>query len=316
MVAAVALWAGGSETARAGTFAPISQLREVRSDTIDATRGYTCLGGGGGPPLPSCPTDLGTTTPSDIAAATDFAAFDETAATPGGSATQTSSITPTSLMAIGQNAANATASVLPNPPCCLFVLRTVDPTTVNTYQVTVALDAATAFTLTAGGWVEHPDPSFPVNGQGSLDISFKGPSGALGSFHASYDPGCSVQPTFGICRVEPAPLALSGTLPAGTYTLDIVLEASSAGSWFPSVGALSGYGVGAYQVALDLEASEPPPVPGLGPIATGALVAVLAALGSPAARGRCSPRRSRAHRSRGRAVPEPTAQAIAAALAR
>jgi hypothetical protein len=266
-----------SAPALAGSFTPTSQLREVRSQTTDATTGYTCLVGGGGTPLPGCPIDLGTTTTQDVHTAPGFAAFDQTASTAGGATAQTSSIAPGAVLATGTASANASASE-GSDPCCLFVLRTVDPQTANDFELTFDLDAPTAFSFQASGWIEHPDPSYPVTGAGLLDIQLDGPAGSLGSLHASFDPACSVSPSFGVCRVEPAPLLLSGTLPAGSYTIDVHLETSAAGSWLPSTGPLAGFGTGAFDVSLALDTGAS--VPALDPTAAGGLFLLLAAAGT------------------------------------
>ncbi len=267
-------------------FTPVSQLRALHSDTTDSTTGYTCLEGGVGPPLPGCPVDLGTTTASDVRTAPDFATFDETAATPGGTSTQASSLAPGALLATGDASANATASEIDDPSYVL-VLRTVDPSTTNDFLVTVSLDAATGFRFEASGWVEHPDPAFPVSGTAVLDVALEGPTGPVATLHASFDPSCAVSPSFGVCRVEPPPVVMSGTLPAGTYTLDVHLEAGAAGSWLPSTGPLPGFSSGGYEVALRLD-GEPSPasLPALGPAALTGLAALLGGAGAEALRRR------------------------------
>lgn len=266
----------------AGIFTPVAQLRVVNSETTDQTTGFTCLDGGtGGPPLPACPIDLGTFMTQDTKTAPGFALFDELVTTAGGSSTQTSSITTASVSATGADQSNGSAAELTDP-CCLFVLQSVTPSTDNDFAVTVDLDVPTDYTFQASGWVEHPDPNFPVVGAASLDIGFDGPSGSIATMHASFDPGCSVSPSFGVCRVEPTPIALSGTLPAGTYVINVHLETSASGNWLPSTGTINGFASGAYDVTLALLPGTPVPV--LGPAGVGALATLLASVGCWAGR--------------------------------
>lgn len=272
--------------AGAGAFSPVSQLRALHSETTDSTTGYACLEGDIGPPLPGCPVDLGTTTVSDVRTAPGFASFDETATTPGGTSAQSSSLAAGALLAAGDASANATGSEIDDPSYVL-VLRTVDPSTTNDFQVTVSLTAATDFSFEASGWVEHPDPTLPVNGAAVLDVTFDGPSGRLATLHASFDPSCAVSPSFGVCRVEPTPVVLAGTLPAGTYALGVHLEAGAAGSWLPSTGPLPGFSSGGYDVALRLDGGpSPAALPALGPAALTGLATLLGGAGAEALRRR------------------------------
>jgi hypothetical protein len=277
----IVLLSGGGPVG-AGEFTPVSQLREVRSDTVDATTGYTCLEGGTGPPLPGCPIDLGTLTHSDANSAADFLPFAATVTTPGGSANQTSSIGAAAVHAEGSSDSSASATEITDSAYVL-VLRTVDPSTVDDFQVMFSLDEASAFEFEASGQIAYPDPSFPLIWDAALDVSLTGPGGEIASFQAVVDPFCVPDPTF-ICTVAPTPVFLSGVLAPGGYTLALELTTSAAGSWLPSVGPLAGGASGAYDVELRL-VSGATPVPSVRGGGRAALAASLGALGAIAASG-------------------------------
>jgi hypothetical protein len=270
---ALGLLLGAPPVARAGSFSNVSQLREVRADTTDATTGYTCLDG----ILPACPVDLGTTTPSDLHAAPDFAPFVATATTPGATADHASEIGSTRLAASASAQVNASAST-ESSPSYLLVLRTVDPSTRDDFDVEVAVDEATPFVLEIGGFIEYPDPAFPFVWDASLSVVVTGPGGELASRVVVPDFGCASDPETFLCRVEPAEVTVSGILAPGTYRVDAELVTSAGGSWLPSTGPLSGYAAGAYDVELRL-LSDAALLPMLGPTSTAVLVFVLAGAG-------------------------------------
>jgi hypothetical protein len=242
---------------RAAELTPTAQLRRVQSDTVDATTGYTCLQGGPGPPLPGCPVDLGTSTPSDVESAPGFDPFSATASTPGGSASQTSSIGSSLVTAEGSSSASASSQSLVDPNY-LLVLRTVDPSTSDVFELAFDLDEASPFTFGASGEIRYPDPAFPLSWGVALHVSLSGPGGEIASLAALPDYGCVSNPEF-FCVVAPTPVSLAGTLEPGSYTLSVELTTSAAGGYIPSVGPVAGAADGSYAVSLGLPPAEPMP---------------------------------------------------------
>jgi len=258
----------------AGEFTPVSQSRSVHSDTINSTTGYTCLNG----ILPSCPVDLGTTTPSDDHAASNFAPWSAEATTTGGSSSQNSVVGVTSVIASGSSSADASAEVLTEPgyPPYILVLSRSDPSTRNDFSMSFDLDVASNFSFLASGEIVYPDPSFPLVWDASLQLELSGPSGVVATLEAVVDSACTPD-TEMLCTVTPTPITMSGVLPPGAYNLTIELVTSAGGSWLPSPGAMSGLASGSYDVSLQL--TPTPSVPALSVPALWLLALGLAGLG-------------------------------------
>ena len=256
----------------------VSQVREVQSDTVDATTGYTCLNG----ILPACPVDLGTSTPSDSDLASTSGLWNGTAATSGGSASQASIVYSSLVAASGNSVSDADSDEIADAGYIL-VLQTVDPSTSDDFEVTVTLDDAAVFSFAASGQIVYPDPNFPLTWDAGFDVQFTGPSGTVASFQAVVDLSCTSDAEFQ-CTVAPTPVSLSGVLPAGTYTVDVELTTSAEGTWLHSAGAVAAFASGSYAVSLELTPS--PGVPALSPAALGLLVLGLGLAGLGMARRR------------------------------
>jgi hypothetical protein len=114
--------------------------------------------------------------------------------------------------------------------------------------VEFALAEATAYTLDgnvlAGGLIFST---------GSARIRLSGPGGTIAEAQVDSDPNCV---DLSCSEVGPVPLAASGTLAAGTYTLEAVAEgvASGAHSTSGSFGTGSG---GSFEVELSLAVDAP-----------------------------------------------------------
>lgn len=261
----------------AGVFSPVSEAREVRADEHVSTVGYTCVGSIGGHPVPACPVSLGDVTNSDVQTAPGFVP-DPFAVAPSvgaASASHASSIQPTSISISGDGTSSGSAAELANPPPYILVLQTSDRSTQDASTITVDLDEPTPFSFEASGRIDYPDPNFPVVWDVGLQISLDGPGGSVAGLVIAPDFGCpNGDPELFSCWVEPTPVVVTGTLPAGQYTLQLLATTSGGGSWFPSVGALGGFALVEYAASLTLGAA--PPVPVLGPSTLGVLVGVLA----------------------------------------
>ncbi len=270
-VVVAALLLAGDVTA--GTLTGISQNRVVQSTTTDATTGFECFDPIFGPPLLGCPVDLGTTVSHDPHAAVDFGLFSATAATAGGSASQESEIGPTLVRGAGSANVNATASAPTQPPY-LLITRFVDPETEDDFEVSVSLDAPTAFRLDLSGSILYPDPAFPVGWNAALSIQVNGPAGSVASFSALPDFGCLSDPNTLLCTVTPAPVSITGILEPGTYSVDVSLVTAAQGTYLRNVGPVGSSAGGDYSVELLL--LSPVSVPALTPYGLGFLVLALA----------------------------------------
>ncbi len=255
-------------TATGAEFTTSAQLREIRSDTVNSTTGYTCLAG----MLPACPVDLGTTTLSDVNSAPDTAPWNATASTLGGQVSQNSILGSTQMIATGSSSASATAEVVVDPSY-LLVLRKTNPSTANDFAATFDLDEASTFSFLASGQIVYPDPNFPLVWDASLTIEFSGPSGVVGALQAIVDVSCIPDAEM-LCTVAPTPISLSGILPPGSYDLNIELVTEAEGSWLPSTGALGALASGSYEVSLQLT-----PVTGVPALSPRALLLLALGIG-------------------------------------
>ena len=177
-------------TATSAEFTTSAQLREIRSDTVNSTTGYTCLAG----VLPACPVDLGTTTLSDVQSSPDTNPWNATASTLGGQVSQNSILGSTQMIATGSSSVSATAEVVVDASY-LLVLRKTNPSTANDFAATFDLDEASTFSFLASGQIVYPDPNFPLVWDASLTIEFSGPSGVVGALQAIVDrlaPACDL----------------------------------------------------------------------------------------------------------------------------
>ena len=264
----------------ASVFTPISQGRSVGVENQHLRVGYTCLGGGGGPPLPACPVTLIDTTTSDIHTAPGFIPdpFAATATVTSGTASHTSSVQPTRVSVSGDAAVSGSASEISDPGY-LLLLDAHDLSSSDASTISVSLDEATPFTFEASGRIDYPDPSFPLSWDAEVQIDLDGPGGSVASFTVAHGNLCpDGDPGNFTCFTEPTPLVVTGTLPAGEYTLTVLSTAEASGNWLPSTGPLGAASSAEYATSLTLAAA--PPVPLLGPGPLTALSALLAGAGA------------------------------------
>jgi len=262
----------------AGVFTPVSQSREVRADEHVVTTGYACIGTIAGHPFPSCPVVLDDILDSDVQSAPGFAPdpFVASPAVAGASASHSSSVQPDSIVLSGSGTSYGAAAELPLQPGYILVLQTADRTTGDDSTITVDLDEPTPFSFEASGRIDYPDPNIPVQWGVGVEISLTGPGGSVATLTLAPDYACpNGDPGMFLCWVEPTPVTVSGTLPAGQYTLQVVATTEGGGSWYPNVGSLGGFSSAEYSASLSLGPAQP--VPGLGPLALAALAAVLVA---------------------------------------
>lgn len=271
--------------------APLVPLSQERSVNLDQRHFWNVWSNEANPFFPDFdpPTVsilVGSQVPS--AAASDFGPFSESVSTTLGSvAHQSSRIERGWVEASGSlwglvNSSTCT-DWIPTNYCTFSRQFTGD----SSFSVTFSLDENTPYVLT--GSAQHS----PTFGQtfgaidGTAEIRLTGPSGVIAEVVAP-DSFCPDLPD---CLSDAVPLLDSGSLAAGTYTLEAFATGSGFGACLDVGGGVtcfSGAGGGSYSVRLALDGLAPP-VPALGAAPAALLAAALllgGALASAALRRR------------------------------
>ncbi len=220
---------------------------------------------------PGCTPDSTTTNNyPDSASANSGAPFAETASRPEfptTSASQDSQVSPTGITASGSHAATANFYNTGGFPITYHSeTHEVESRLVVEFELAEATPYALSGSVATGGAIFSFSSSY---------MRLSGPGGTVAEVQVDSDPNCVDPSCF---QVGPAPLASSGTLAAGTYTLEAVAGGTASGAH--STSGSFGTGVdGSFEVELALA----PAVPSLAPPGAALLALALGLAGAAAA---------------------------------
>jgi hypothetical protein len=227
------------------------------------------------PPLitPGCLPDSTTTNSyPDSESASSGAPFSATAGALGSFASQDSQLSATGISGSGSHAASASFYNTGGFP---ITFHSENHEAESRLVVEFALAEATPYTLS--GSVATGGAIFSLS---SSHIRLSGPGGTVAEVQVDSDPNCVDPSCF---QVGPVPLASSGTLAAGTYTLEALAGGTASG--VHSTSGSFGTGVdGSFEVDLALTVA----VPSLAPAGL-ALLALALVAAAAAGRGRGAP---------------------------